>query len=78
MLNDAPVMAELLRVSRDFLAPWDPIRSDDYFTAGGQLAVIRDTLARHQEGSTLPHVILDDIAGQWQDCILYQVINDGA
>ena len=58
-LGDAPVLAEVVRVSRDFLAPWEPVRSDDYFTADGQLAVIRNALARHQEGSALPHVILD-------------------
>ncbi len=58
-LKDAPALAELLRASRDFLAPWDPVRSDDYFTAVGQLAVIRGALAQHEQGSALPHVILD-------------------
>jgi [ribosomal protein S5]-alanine N-acetyltransferase len=58
-LYDAPVLADVLRVSRDFLAPWEPVRSDDYFTASGQLAVIRDVLGRHAKGAALPHVILD-------------------
>jgi ribosomal-protein-alanine N-acetyltransferase len=39
-LGDVPVLAELLRASRDFLAPWEPIRSDDYFSADGQRAII--------------------------------------
>ena len=55
-----PMGAEVLRVSRDFHAPWEPVRSEDYLTADGQLAVIAAALARHEEGSALPHVILDD------------------
>lgn len=53
-------MAELLRANREFLAPWEPIRGEDYFTVVGQRAVIQDALERHGQGSTLPHVILDD------------------
>jgi ribosomal-protein-alanine N-acetyltransferase len=59
-LDDVPVLAELLRLNRDFLAPWEPVRSDEYFTVAGQRAGIRDVLARHGQGSALPHVILDD------------------
>jgi ribosomal-protein-alanine N-acetyltransferase len=59
-IGDAPILAELNRVNREFLAPWEPVRSDDYFTADGQRAVIADALARHQQGSALPHVILDE------------------
>jgi [ribosomal protein S5]-alanine N-acetyltransferase len=62
-LDDAPALAEVLRVSRDFLAPWEPVRSADYFTVGGQLAVIRDVLKRHAQGAALPHVILDGSGG---------------
>src|SRR5680860_1806368 len=62
-LDDIPVLAELLRANRDFLAPWQPIWGDDYFTVDGQLAVIRAALERHEQGSTLPHVILDDSGG---------------
>jgi len=59
-LDDVPVLAELLRVNRDFLAPWDPIRDDNYFTADGQRAVVDAALEGRERGSTLPHVILDD------------------
>lgn len=62
-LEDAPLLAELLRTNREFLAPWEPLRGDEYFTVGGQLAEVRLALERHQRGSTLPHVIVDD-AGQ--------------
>ncbi|NES31693.1 GNAT family N-acetyltransferase [Micromonospora terminaliae] len=58
--EDAPILAELLRVNREFLAPWEPIRSEDYFTADGQHAVIGADLRQHEQGSKLPHVILDD------------------
>lgn len=57
---DASALAEVLRVNREFLAPWEPIRSDDYFTADGQRAVIEADLQQHEQGSKLPHVILDD------------------
>jgi ribosomal-protein-alanine N-acetyltransferase len=59
-LDDVPVLAELVRVNRGFLAPWEPARSDAYFTADGQRAVVEDALARHEQGASLPHVILDD------------------
>ncbi|MEU4368211.1 GNAT family N-acetyltransferase [Micromonospora chersina] len=59
-VEDSPTLAELLRVNREFLAPWDPIRSEDYFTADGQRAVIEADLQQHAQGAKLPHVILDD------------------
>jgi [ribosomal protein S5]-alanine N-acetyltransferase len=59
-VDDVPVLAELLRANRDFLAPWEPIRGEDYFAVQGQREVIAAALERHDEGSTLPHVILDD------------------
>ncbi len=46
--GDAPVLAELLRASRDFLAPWEPVHGDGYFTAGGQ------DHAMYQLVSTIP------------------------
>ena len=58
--EDAPALAELLRVNREFLVAWEPIRSEDYFTADGQHAVIQADLQQHEQGSKLPHVILDD------------------
>jgi ribosomal-protein-alanine N-acetyltransferase len=57
---DVPVLAELHRVNRDFLAPWEPVRTEEFYTERGQRAVVEGALARHEQGSTLPHVILDD------------------
>lgn len=60
---DAPAMAEVLRVDREFLAPWEPVRDNDYFTVAGQRAVIQADLQQHVLGSKLPHVILDESRG---------------
>ncbi|MBC7593319.1 MAG: GNAT family N-acetyltransferase [Kineosporiaceae bacterium] len=59
-LEDAPVLAELLRVNRDFLAPWEPIRGEDYSTVDGQRTDIAAALERHEQGTALPHVIVED------------------
>jgi [ribosomal protein S5]-alanine N-acetyltransferase len=56
---DAAELAGLLAANRAFLAPWDPLRSDGYFTAASQLAGITDALQRHGQGLILPHVIVD-------------------
>ena len=57
---DVPVLVDVLVANRDFLAPWDPVRPDDYFTVDGQRAVVRNALDGHARGATLPHVILDE------------------
>jgi [ribosomal protein S5]-alanine N-acetyltransferase len=57
--DDAPVLAELLRVNRDFLAPWEPIRDDAHFTEPGQRVAIQAALADHAHGRSLPCVIVD-------------------
>ncbi|MEV6366957.1 GNAT family N-acetyltransferase [Micromonospora sp. WP24] len=59
-VGDAPALAELFRANREFLAPWEPIRGEDYFTADGQHTVIQAHLGQHEQGLNLPHVILDD------------------
>jgi ribosomal-protein-alanine N-acetyltransferase len=61
--DDAPVLAELQRDNRDYLAPWEPARSDGYFTEAGQRAAIEDVLTEYKQGRNLPCVILDDGAG---------------
>lgn len=59
-LEDAPVLAQLLRTNREFLAPYEPFRADDYYTDDGQRSVVEDALRQHEQGSALPHFILDD------------------
>jgi [ribosomal protein S5]-alanine N-acetyltransferase len=57
--DDAPILAELLRVNRDFLAPWEPIREEAHFTDVGQRVSIQAALAEHAHGRSLPCVIVD-------------------
>jgi len=54
------VLAKLLQANRGFLAPWEPVRDDDYFTVEGQRAVIRSALQRYEQGTTVPSVIIDE------------------
>jgi ribosomal-protein-alanine N-acetyltransferase len=61
--GDAAELAELLRANREFIAPWDPIRDDEYFTVDGQRKLIRAAL---DSEANEPHVIEVDgaIAGR--------------
>jgi ribosomal-protein-alanine N-acetyltransferase len=58
--DDAVALADLARRNREFMAPWDPIRPEEFFTTEGQAAVIEELLDGHDRGVTLPHVILDE------------------
>lgn len=88
--DDVPALTELLRVNREFLAPWDPVRSEDFFTTGRQRVVIRDDLRLHTQGSKLPYVIVDDdgqltgrialngiVRGAFQSCSLSYWVDAG-
>jgi ribosomal-protein-alanine N-acetyltransferase len=57
---DAPVFSELVRANRAFMAPWDPVRDESYFTVEGQCEVVVNALAEHDQGRSLPHVIVDE------------------
>jgi ribosomal-protein-alanine N-acetyltransferase len=57
-VQDARVLADLLAVNRAFLAPWEPLRPDGFFTTDGQRQAIADVLAHHEREATVPHVIL--------------------
>jgi ribosomal-protein-alanine N-acetyltransferase len=65
-LADAAALAHLLRVNRDRLAPFEPVRDDDYFTVEGQEAVIRVAVEAYERGTTVSHVIVADgrVAGR--------------
>jgi len=60
--DDAPALTEVLRLNRDFLAPWEPLRSDDYFTEDAQRIAIEGALREHEQGRNLPLVIVDSEA----------------
>ena len=80
-VEDATALADLLRVSREFLAPWQPIRPDEFFTTNGQQKAINDALHDHERGATAPYAILDGggivgrvtltniVRGPFQSCV---------
>jgi ribosomal-protein-alanine N-acetyltransferase len=59
--EDAAELAALYAANRDFLAPYEPVRPPEFFTAEGQ----RDRFARQLADATHPFAILDgkEIAG---------------
>lgn len=56
--DDAPAIASLLSANRAFLAPWDPERSEEFFTVPAQRSLIESQLTDHERGALLPHVIV--------------------
>lgn len=64
--DDVPALVDLLRANRDFLAPWEPLRTNDFFTAEYQCTAIAGLLEQYEMGAMVPHVILDegDIVGR--------------
>ncbi|MDI2127743.1 GNAT family N-acetyltransferase [Yinghuangia seranimata] len=58
-IDDVPVLTDLVVRNREFLAPWDPLRTDDYYTRDAQLALVRDTLDDQAAGRLHARVILD-------------------
>jgi len=59
-LTDAADIARLQAANRAFLAPWDAIRPDVFYTAPGQAVEVRRMVERREEGTLLAHAILDD------------------
>jgi [ribosomal protein S5]-alanine N-acetyltransferase len=62
--QDALELGALTTANRDFLAPWEPLRPESYFSPEGQLVAIEDSLDRHARGTTLPHVIVEPDSGR--------------
>ncbi|MER7213096.1 GNAT family protein [Streptosporangium sp. NPDC000239] len=59
-VEDAPSLVERLRENRDFLAPWEPTRDDDFFTVATQRDLLETALRAYSDGTMLPLAILDD------------------
>ena len=59
-IGDVERLAELVTRSRDFLAPWEPVRPDSYFTTAGQREAVVQSLRARASGVMEPFVILDD------------------
>lgn len=64
--DDVPALVDLLRLNRNALAPWDPTRTDDYFTIDTQQRLVAEALARHTNGLAVPLIITadGDLAGR--------------
>ena len=43
-IGDAERLAELVVRSREFLAPWEPVRPESYFTLAGQREAVAQSL----------------------------------
>jgi ribosomal-protein-alanine N-acetyltransferase len=63
--SDAEMLADAYVRNRGHLAPWDPTRTEAFFTPAGQLEQIHDKLAMRELGLGLPLVLAEDatIAG---------------
>lgn len=59
-LRDAPEIARLQAANREFLAPWDAIRPDVFYTAAGQTIEVQRMLEREVEGTLAGRAILDE------------------
>jgi [ribosomal protein S5]-alanine N-acetyltransferase len=58
--EDAPAVTKLLVDNREFLAPWEPVRPEEFFTLERQQAIIADALTAYERGAMVPHVIVGD------------------
>ncbi|MDX6293207.1 MAG: [ribosomal protein S5]-alanine N-acetyltransferase [Kribbellaceae bacterium] len=58
-LEDAEALAEAQVRSRDHLRPWDPRRTDAWFTAAGQATRLLAQLERHKNGQVVPWVLVE-------------------
>ena len=58
--DDAAAIAHLVSENRDFLAPWEPMRDERWFTEEGQRGEVDHVLERAGLGLCVPRVVLDD------------------
>lgn len=59
-LDDAGTIARLQTANRDFLAPWDAIRPDAFYTEPGQRVEVQRMVDARRGGTAAADVILDD------------------
>lgn len=60
LLDDAPALAAVLTENRAFLAPWQPLRSDEHFSTDGQRRATAAVLDQQAAGGAVPLAITDD------------------
>ena len=76
-LDDAAALADLLRTNREFLAPFEPERPEEWFTLAGQRASVAAALAQELAGSVVARVVVDE-GGQVAGWIIASGIVRGA
>ena len=59
-LDDADALTEVMVRNRDFLAPWEPTRDEEYFTLAAVRANVEQLLGQQAAGLTIPFVIEED------------------
>jgi ribosomal-protein-alanine N-acetyltransferase len=62
-LDDVPALTELHRENREFLAPWQPLRPDSYFTESGQRKAVEALLQQQASDSVVALLIVDRAGG---------------
>lgn len=80
-----------MQANRQFFAPWEPIRPEDYFTPAGQEAVIAEAVEMYESGAGAVRVIIDDdggvvgrialsgvVRGALQSCAMSYCVDAGA
>lgn len=58
--DDAGELAELLRLNRSFLAPWEPVRPESFFTIAGQRELLERALEARAAGTMIAWGITDE------------------
>ncbi|MDM7988996.1 GNAT family N-acetyltransferase [Arthrobacter sp. zg-Y877] len=59
-LSDADSLAAAYQRNRSYLAPWEPLREDTFFTPAGQREVLRAKLVQHAAGTEVPWVLVHE------------------
>jgi ribosomal-protein-alanine N-acetyltransferase len=57
--EDAARLSAAYLRNRKHLAPWEPVRAEEFFTPGHQQQVIADKLGQHAVGQEMPWVLVD-------------------
>jgi ribosomal-protein-alanine N-acetyltransferase len=58
-LSDAEGLCAAYRRNRDHLAPWEPVRAEEFFTVAGQAASVESKVSLYIAGYDVPWVLLD-------------------
>ncbi|MFT2689764.1 GNAT family N-acetyltransferase [Clavibacter zhangzhiyongii] len=58
-ITDAAALAEAYRANREHLRPFEPARTDAFFTSAGQRAQLAGRVAERAGGSGLPYLVVE-------------------